>query len=308
LYLIVMEQRFEPRVLEVRAFVLMFLFGFASISILYLQRILFVLLLSSSRQLQLLVYMMQVYMYLLSPVLLFVAFYELCGRNIPERIASTLISVILGGLVGIVVGGFFMSGVAVLTFNWSYGQALTIILSELEYVLISDVLFALAAVALTFVVKRWDETLTLPGQEWKFEKPVEISLASGIYVACGVLTLCVLPILFLFPFSSELDYLVLEVGTFVLVVIAGGSQLIIGRAIYRGRRWAWAVALIGSIVSLAINVEVLTIFAFSQVNWETVPIAEVASAVISTLLDVTVLGLIFTRKSRVYCKMVDVHT
>ena len=302
-----MEQRFEPRILEVRAFVLMLLFGFAATVIYYLRTIWIVTLHFPSYQLQVLVYLTQYYSYFLSPVLLFICFYELCGRNIPERTASTIISIVLGDLAGFVVGGFVMSSVAAMTMNVSYGQALTFTPYVLENVLVDDVLFALAAVALTFVVRRWDEMLTLPGEEWKSERPVEISLASGIYTACGILTLCLLPILFLFPFSPELDYLVLEVGIVILVVIAGVGQLIIGRGVYRGRRWGWIVALIGSILGLGINAEVLAIFALAQVEWETIEIVEVASSLISLLLDATVLGLIFTRNSRVYCKMVDMH-
>jgi hypothetical protein len=307
--LIVMEKRFEPKILENRAFVLMFLFGFAGIVIYYLEEILMVTLRFPTYHLQvLIIYLTQGYAYLLSPVILFISFYKLCGRNIPERMASTLISLVLGVLAGILSGGFVMSGVATLTLNISYAQALTRIPLQITYTLISPVLFALAAVALTFVVKRWDEMLTAPGVEWKFEKrPLEVSLASGIYIGCGILTLCVLPILFLSPFSFELDYLVLELGIIVLVVIAGIGQLIIGRGIYKGRRWAWMVALIGSLLSLALNIEVLAIFALAQVKWDLIERVEVVTSLISLFLGAAVLGLIFTHNSRVYCRMVDVH-
>jgi len=125
-------------------------------------------------------------------------------------------------------------------------------------------------------------------------------------MVCGILTLCVPPVLFLF-FSLGLQYLVFEVSAIVLVLIAGAAQLIIGRGIYKGRRWGWVITLIGSLVSLAINVEVLAVFAFVQVAQGTIATAEAALSLMSLLLDVILLCLIFAKNSRVYCRMVDVH-
>lgn len=302
-----MEGKFERNLFESNAFLLMILFGFTGMALyqfgnappIYMS---FYYEFYSIQNFSLLIHG---YSFLLNPVLLFVAFYRVCGRNVPEKAASTIISLVVGTIVGTVIGWLTIGGVLSLTTGYEFISTVALTLNQVQSGMVGEVLVALAAVACAMVVKRWDEMLLGPGQEWKLERPFEISVASAIYTLSGILTLCVLPILFLLPFNMNPTYLAFFVGVVILLIISGIGQLIIGSGVYNGRRWGWAVAFIASLVGLALNVEVLLIYATTPVTWELIILAEVASASVSLFLNLIVISLLLTLNSRLYCRMVD---
>jgi hypothetical protein len=295
----------RPNLFERKTFLLMFLFGFASVVFYAFNFVLPLALNLYAIGIEIYFYLMRGYSFLLSPVLLFIAFYRVCGRNIPESVASTVISVFVGSIVGTVVGGLIACSLLTLTMGYSFLSLLGGTLFVLQTEMVDNILVVLAALALAFVVKRWDEMLPMPSQELKLMRPFEISVASAIYIVSGILTLCVLPILFLSLFNLNSTYLVFIVAVVVLVIISGIAQMIVGRGIYNGRRWGWAVAFVASLVGLFLNAEVLLIFALSTVRWELLVVAEIASASVSFLLNLTVMGLLLMLNSRLYCRMVD---
>lgn len=155
--------------------------------------------------------------------------------------------------------------------------------------------------------ERWDEMQVGPSQEWKHGRPFEIPAASAIYAVSGILTLCVLPILFLLPFNTNPTYPAFVAGVAFLVIISGVGQLVIARGIYIGRRWGWLIAFVGSLADLTLNAWVLTAFALYQVKWDLLALAEATSASVSLLLSLVMIGLLLTLNSRLYCRMVDIR-
>jgi hypothetical protein len=307
-----MEYRFGHGVFERKAFLLMLFFGFAGTGITvfevgfqsYLLRSL-----SGSASFQLTAaafgLLMNGYSFLVNPVLLFVAFYRICGRDFSDRAASTLISVVLGVVVGAVFGWVVVGGVFALTTEYALLSSLGLILQVFQSRVAGNVLLALAAVAFAPVVRRWDEKLVGEGQELKVQRPLEVSVASAVYVLGGVLALFVWPFLFVLQLSTGSAYLALVTAAVVLVVIGGVIQLFIGYGVYKGRRWGWLVAFAASLIGLVLNAATLGLLAFEETNWTLIPVAEAVFALIALFLDLAVLGLLLPLRSKLYCRMVD---
>lgn len=304
-----MEAKFERNPFESKALLLMILFGFAGMALLQFENApsVYSPYTGSSTDYQKFSLAMYGYSYLLNPVLLFIAFYRVCDRNLPEKAASTIISLVFGTIIGMGIGWLSIGVLIALVTGYSFISTAGLTLNQLQFGMATNVLVALAAVAWAMVVRRWDEMLLGPGHEWKFDRPSEISVASTTYALSGILTLSVLPILFLLPFNMNQTYLAIFSGTVGLATISGISQLIIGRGLHNGHRWSWAAAFVASLIGLALNVEVLIIFALGPTSLELIVLAEVASASVSLFLNLLVIGLLLRLNSRLYCRMVDIR-
>jgi hypothetical protein len=304
-----MEAKFERNPFESKALLLMILFGFAGMALLQFENApsVYTPFTGSSTDYHNFSLVLYGYSYLLNPVLLFIAFYRVCGRNLPEKAASTIISLVFGTVVGMGIGWLSIGVLIAWVTGYSFISTVGLTLDQLQFDMVTSVLVALAAVAWSMVVRRWDEMLLRPCHEWKFDRPSEISVASTTYALSGILTLSVLPILFLLPFNTNQTYLAIFSGTVGLATISGISQLIIGRGLHNGHRWSWAAAFVASLIGLALNIEVLIIFALGPTSLELIVLAEIASASVSLFLNLLVIGLLLRLNSRLYCRMVDIR-
>jgi hypothetical protein len=305
----IMEAKFGRNPFESKALLLMILFGFAGMALLQFENAPSVYVPYAGSPFSLVILG---YSYLLNPVLLFIAFYRVCDRNLPEKAASTIISLVFGTVVGMGIGWLSIGVLIALVTGYSIGNAFIstvgLTLHQLLFGMVTNVLVALAAVAWAMVVRRWDEMLLGPGHEWKFDRPSEISVASTTYALSGILTLSVLPILFLLPFNTNQTYLAIFSGTVGLATLSGISQLIIGRGLHNGHRWSWAAAFVASLIGLALNINVLIVLALGPTGLNLMVLAEVASASVSLFLNLLVIGLLLRLNSRLYCRMIDIRT
>jgi hypothetical protein len=304
-----MEAKFERNPFESKALLLMILFGFAGMALLQFENApsVYTFYTGSSTDYRNFSLVMYGYSYLLNPVLLFIAFYRVCDRNLPDKAASTIISLVFGTIVGMGIGWVSIGVLIALVTGYSFISTVGLTLNQLQSGMAINVLVALAAVAWAMVVRRWDEMLLGPGHEWTFDRPSEISVASTTYALSGILTLSVLPILLLLPINTNQTYLAIFSGTVGLATISGISQLIIGHGLHNGHRWSWAAAFIASLIGLALNVEVLIIFVLGPTSLELMVLAEVASASVSLFLNLLVIGLLLRLNSRLYCRMIDIR-
>lgn len=132
-------------------------------------------------------------------------------------------------------------------------------------------------------------------------------MASIIYIAFGILTLCVAPILALLMLilggtSVEL----LLVASFIfLAVISGLSQIITGYRLYKGRRAGWILAFIVSLIGVAINVNSLTCFILEPLPREIISLTLIIVTGISFALNLILLGLLLPSSSRRYCRIIN---
>jgi hypothetical protein len=308
-----MEDRFEPNLLEIKAFSWMLLFGLVDTIIYYLQINLPYFLNAlqlSSYPFVISIILFNEYSYFFHPILMFIVFYFVCGRNFPDKAASTLISFIGGNLTGRWIGGLIMSGVLIVVIREAtFVSGLMQLIPQLEYQVIYDVMLAFTAVAAAWLVRKWDEMLLKPESKWSFERPDAITVASIIYTIFGILTLCALPILFVYSYivSGSFD-LILIVSMGVLVVINGVTQLMIGRGIYMGRRWGWVAAFAISLISLAVDTDLLIVFVAHTTTLEPIIIGIIVGTVISLLLSLIVVLLLLPLNSRIYCRMINPRT
>jgi hypothetical protein len=299
-----MEAKFERNIFESKALLLTILFGFAGMALLQFENAPSVNTPYNGSPFALVMYG---YSYLLNPVLLFIALCRFYDRNLPAKAASTIISLVFGTIIGMVIGWLSIGVLIAWVTGYSFISTVGLTLNQLQSGMVINVLVALAAVAWAMVVRRWDEVLLGPGHEWAFYRPSEISVASVTYALSGILTLSVLPILFLLPFNTNQTYLAILSGTVGLATISGISQLMIGRGLRNGHRWSWAAAFVASLIGLALNVEVLIILALGPTSLELGVLAEVASASVSLFLNLLVISLLLRLNSRLYCRMVDVQ-
>jgi len=250
------------------------------------------------------------YSFLLIPVLMFIAFYYICGRGFPAKPASVIISVVAGSLVGTWIGGLVTSSILAEIRDFDFVSGLAYLSSQLEFGVVRDVLFALAAVASAWLVRRWDEMLFKAKSEWKHERPLTIILASIFYLAFGILTLYVAPILALLPLildGTSIE-LLLVASFIVLVVINGLSQTIIGYSLYKGRNAGWILAFIVSLIGVTINVNSLTCFILEPLPSEITSLALIIVTGISFALNLILLGLLLPLSSRRYCRIINPQT
>ena len=305
--MIVMNQVFEQNFLERKTSLLMLTFGFASTAMnvfrisfqVYLSR---TLAFNSSSAFGLL---MNEYSFLLSPVLLFIAFYKICGRTSSERFAGALISLILGVVLGAVLGLVLAGGILALTNLFGIVYSLTLFSQGLQSFVTASVLEAFSALAFAAAVRKWDEKLLTRYQELKVRRPLEISIAAGIFALSGILALCVMPFLIVYPYESGSAHLDLIIATVALVAIGGFIELFVGYGIFKGSKWGWLVGFGASLVGLAFNAATLGILTFGGFNWNLTSVAEAVSAFLAICLELAVMGLLLSMKSRLYCRMVD---
>ena len=104
-----MDPRVEANILEGKVFLLMFIFSFASVVMRYFQ-VFYLAYVHDQVQFSIFSMILSAYSFLLIPVLMFIAFYHLCGRWFPAKPASVIISVVVGSLVGTWIGGLLASG------------------------------------------------------------------------------------------------------------------------------------------------------------------------------------------------------
>lgn len=297
-----MEANFERNLFESKALLLMILFGFAGMVLLQFENAPSVYASYAGSPFSLVMYG---YSYLVNPVLLFIAFYRIYDRNLPEKAASTIISVVLGTIAGVGIGWLSIGVLIAWVTGNSFISTVLLTLNQLQFGMATNVLVALSAVAWAMIVRRWDEMLLGPGHEWKVDRASGISVAGAAYTLSGILTLSVMPILFLLPFNTNQIYLAIFSGTIGLATISGVCQLIIRRGLHNGHRWSWAAAFVASLIYVAINVEALIILALVSTSLEPIVLAEAASASVSLFLNLLVIGLLLRLNSRLYCRMVD---
>lgn len=203
--------------------------------------------------------------YVVNPILFLIVLYFVCGGRLFERIASTLISLILGCLLGQWLGGLVGVPLFASQFTTDWPNTLVSTVSQLPYVVLGEVLFGFAVLAFFDYNKRWSAALS--ADRSSVERPLGVVVLSVLYVIGGIVDACLLPLLFSYSlllslFSSEF---LLFVGLLTFILFSGACQLIIAWGLYSGRKWGWLPAFVSSIVGLLSTLTGLLIIAVSGV-------------------------------------------
>lgn len=191
--------------------------------------------------------------YLLSPVLFFIVLYLTCGGPLLDRIASVLLSLVFGSLVGYPIGGFTGS----LAVNFLFGRQIMLyyqpVLSLPQHV-VAQTLMGFAVLAFSDINLRWRSAL--PFEEVQKSRPAGVTLLAALYVVFAFLNAGAMPALALYP--SIIGYwpiaalVFIAYGVVLGMIVAG--QLAVAAGLYYGKKWGWIIAVISSASSLVMGV------------------------------------------------------
>jgi len=294
------EKKYKLNFLEPRIFVVTLIFTFISGLLNGFQPYLYIILLDYEiLEIGIVLSIIGALFFLINPVLFYITLFFICERNLLMRIASTIVSLITGSLIGYWSGG--LTGayyVYVAVHGEGFAGVMLNLAYQIPYSIASTTLVGFAMVALAWITTKWSEALE--GLELPSEKPSEIVVASILYVISGVLTLCVIPLLVaLDPLKNLLfKSLLVSCGLVTLVLVGGISQLIIGYGLYRGKRWGWALAFMCMLSGIVISVNHIVLY-------EHFGLFHIILHGITLALNVIVLLVLFESDVRLYCRFVN---
>jgi hypothetical protein len=236
---------------------------------------------------------------LINPVLFYITLFFTCPRELLTRIAGTILSLIVGSLIGHWAGG--VVGAYYVCFNVN-AESFAGIMYNLAYQtpssIISTTLAGFAIVASAWVTTKWNEALE--GLEVPSEKPSGIVVASILYVICGFLTFCVAPLpMIVDPLRTFLfKNLFITYGLISLILVGGALQLIIAYGLYVGKRWGWVLAFVSALSGVVISVNHFALH-------EKIGLFQTMFGAVTLALNVVVLIILLKFNVRLYCRFVD---
>lgn len=292
---IMSEHVFASKLAEYKVLLVMLMFGFVSglrnVTNMYLPAYLETVGLSIIETGVLLQYVSYV-MFIINPVILFVLLYFKYTGNLMKKTASTIISLILGSVIGSWLGR--ISGallVALSSLEVSFAEGLYSSPIEATWGPVNLSIIGFTAVAAAEINKKWRGSLLKP--DLQPERPFGVTVLSFLYVIFGILTTCLIPIFILYPAFIEIIHRpLLGIGLISLLIISGFIQVLIGACLYLGRKWGWIPAFIFSVVSVLNSVNILLSFelwSYSLLLSAVITGLAVTSLVISVIVTVYLL-------------------
>jgi len=221
--------------------------------------------------------------YVFSPILFFIALYLVCGGKLLDKIASVLISLILGGLLGFWVGCVWGTPFLTGQSRENLASALLASVSNLPYIGLDKMLLGFAVLAFFDINKKWTAALSM--EKLRSRRPAGVVVLSALYLIFGAFNIGLL----IYPLLSLLytEKLMLFTGLVSFFVLIGVGQVLIATGLYFGRKWGWIPALISATTSLLATLTVLSsaaIFgAFKNLFWGTI-LSSVIGFFISSVL------------------------
>lgn len=190
--------------------------------------------------------------YVVNPVLYFVVLYLACGGPLLNRIAGVLTSIILASIVGHILGGFAGSVTAATLHEGTaaYSVFSSFVLGPLFQHVINAVIFAFAVLAFSDISIKWTKTLAAQGLQRT--RPAGIVAITVLYILFALLT--AFAILLLAGYATSAGYMsLIFISLAALSLLVAAGQVVVAIGLYRGRKWAWVIALIASGCGFAID-------------------------------------------------------
>ena len=226
--------------------------------------------------------------FIISPVILFVILYFISEGNLLEKLASTIISIILGSVIGGWLG--LISG-ALLTcsrFEVSLADMLYAFPLARTWAFVELIIVGFVAVAAAEINRRWRNAVS--ELNLRLERPFGVVVISFFYVVFGILAICLAPLLF--SYSVLVDMIIhkplLGIGLILILVFGGFIQVLIGVSLYLGKKWGWMPAFYFAVVGTLDSVNLMLSFE----KWSySLPLSVVAMSLAAINL---IIGLIIT--------------
>jgi len=226
--------------------------------------------------------------FIISPVILFIILYFTCDGNLLNKLASTIISIILGSVIGGWLG--LISG-ALLTcsrFEVSFADMLLAFPLGRTWAFAELIIVGFVAVAAAEINRRWREALS--AQNLRLERPFGVVVISFLYIIFGILATCLAPLLFSYSVFVEIVFSkpLIGIGLICVLLLSGFIQVLIGVCLFLGKKWGWIPAFYLAVLGILDSVNLL--FAFEK--WSHSPLLSVV--VVSLAVTNLVIGVIIT--------------
>jgi len=195
--------------------------------------------------------------YVVNPILFIIVLYYTCGGKLLDRIASILVALILGGMLGYWGGG--LAGLAFISsrFVENIPGFMVELAVHLPYASVGQMLLGFAVLAFFDINKRWSAAISVA--RTSIERPFAVVVLSVLYVFFGGINALLTPLLSIYVLLSDLFQrnIVLFAGLIVFVVFNGVCQILIGWGLYSGKKWGWIPALISAVAGFLASFTVL---------------------------------------------------
>jgi hypothetical protein len=242
--------------------------------------------------------------YIFNPILFFIVLYSYCGGPLLNRIASVLISIIFGSMLGYWIG--YVGGTLVLTV-FSEGSASNIFSNVIPFLtqyVIGQMLASFAVLAFSDLVPRWRDSLPT---ELQATRPGGLVLLVTLYCIFALLNLLALPILSVYTLSTTQTPIqslafVLLISTLVLATV---GQFVLAAGLYLGKKWAWVLAVISSGSGVFIDVTVMGALVVMNAAWPVGLIWLVFGTFIAFLISLAVLLYLLSVRVRLFFGFVN---
>ena len=234
-------------------------------------------------------------------VLLFAAFFYACNQNFVAKIGSTIISAVIGNVIGFWIG-YLATGICLrhlipqLEFNpfASVSFSLTWEVGELLF-------YEFAAIASAFLVKEWNRKLEKVGLLAEdVKRPGKVLVVFILYVIVGVASL----ILAVFSvFGNLISEFMAKLKIFIVFafLIDGVAGLAVGYGLYNGKRWGWLFAFISSITGVFTSVNSLIAYLTSGF----VELFTLIAFLVALLLNLIILACLLPADTRKYFRFIN---
>lgn len=241
--------------------------------------------------------------YIFNPILFFIVLYLMCGGKVLPRIASILISLIFGSLLGFWLGCLCSAPVLESQFTETASGTLLNIAVGLPFIPFGKMIFGFAVLMFSEMNSNWKAVL--PMEKLQSRRPFGVLVLSALYVIVGLLNTFALPISVLYPFLLEFSLekwllLVVFVSTFVLGIV---GQLLVAYGLYHGKKWGWVPALISSASGLLVQITLLLIAlvfgGFKEAPWI------IPGSLIGLVISLIVLFYLLSLETRKYFGFVN---
>ena len=190
--------------------------------------------------------------FIIYPVLLFITLYFAAGKNLFEKVSSTLISLILGSILGYWSGliSASMMLINIGAYRAPFEGISGLISAYLYRGSVVQMIIGLAALTLPSINDRW--RMLLSKVNGGMRRPIGVLVLSLLYIILGMVSLCILPFLAFFPMAVQLLFRRPLFGFCLvsLIILNAAAQILIGVGLYRGEKWGWALSLISAMFSL----------------------------------------------------------
>ncbi len=235
-------------------------------------------------------------------VILFAVFFYICGRNVINHVGSTVVSAIIGNVIGFWVGYLMSAGLTISLELLEEWNPLIAVNSALGQGVISLLFIEFAAMACAYMVEEWDRRLEQIGfLSNNMKKPITVYVATIIYAVLGVLLLAFSFIFAIYgrPFNGFI-----RLFPFILfdLLLRASASIIVSYGLYVGKRWGWLLAFISSTLGTIVTTNLLIFILVNALEGALMLIVYV----MALLLNLILLGCLLLSNTRRYFRFLNI--